>query len=308
MMPCFCYRPRASILLLSTLWLLPGCIDPKSVGQETDDAGESSESDDTGGPTSNGSATTMPGTGTEGSGTEGSDSDSSGTDTSGLCPPIDIASCVQCDCIEGEWSCSSEGCVYDCTDQACGTACMICPEGDPDCSAPEYEGVCTADEQCVGVPPPKLGFCEGALQPGFEGALTVQAGCSDMTVYAHDAADERGVVVRITAGLVQDAVDSGLPVHAELSAVDAAVSLEARAGFSVTINECNDAPLPNEDIEETWLPAAGTVIVDVVPDGIGTANATVELSGVELHRTQPGPAPITIDMTMTDVYVGWLPG
>jgi hypothetical protein len=51
------------------------------------------------------------------------------------------------------------------------------------------------------------------------------------------------------------------------------------------------------------------VIVDVVPDGApGLALATVQLVGVELHRLQPGPAPLVVDVTWSDLLVGWYPG
>jgi len=200
------------------------------------------------------------------------------------------------------------GCVQSCAGEACGEACVLCPEDDPDCDFPIEEGVCTATGECVGVPPPKLGFCEGALQPGFELELDTVSGCSDLWVYARDMADERALVLSIDQGLVADAVATDMPVHAELPATDPTVSLEGRAGFAVTATECNDVIIDDPDIDENWLPNAGTVIVDVIPTGDGFANATVELVDVELQRLQPGPAPIVVDYTFTDVFVGWLPG
>ncbi len=316
MMLCLSYRSTATALLAAAL-MVPGCIEPISLGPETDDAGGSDDTESDGA-TSQGSATSGPGTATTtgpgtddgpATATDGPTDDGPATATDGdPCPPIDIANCVECECFDGEWACSNTGCVYDCEGFECGVGCMVCPDEDPECTSPEYEGVCTALGECVGVPPPKAGFCEGALQPGFEMDLEVVSGCIDMLVFAHDVADERGVVVMIDQGLVADAVATGMPVNVELSATDPSVTLEARAGQMVTALECNDVAKPGVEIDELWLPVAGTIIVDVVPDGFDTANATVQLVDVELQREQPGPETITFSMTMSDVYVGWLPG
>lgn len=303
---CFSYRLAPSLaLLLTAAFVLPACVDPKSIGQETD--GEDSGSGDTG------SESSTTGTTSQGMTSGETDDPSTSTDptageTGPGCPPIDPAPCTECECVGNEWNCVDLGCVESCDGEACGQACLICPDDDPACDFPIEEGVCTATGVCVGTPPPKLGFCEGALQPGFEGELSEVSGCADVWVYAHDLADERGLVVSIDQGLVADAVAMGMPVHAELSATDAAVAIEGRAGFNVTEPECNDAIGPGVDIKENWLPNAGMVIVDVTPDGAGFATATVELVDVELYRMQPGPAPIVVNFTFTDVGVGWLPG
>lgn len=306
-MTCFSHRLAPSLALtLTAALVLPACIDPKSIGQET-------ESED-GGSSGTGSESATDGMTSQGpttGETDGSSTDPTNAtvlDTGGNCPPIDPAPCTECECIFGSWDCVDLGCVDSCADQACGTACLICSDDDPECDFPVEEGVCTATGVCVGTPPPKLGFCEGALQPGFEGELTEVAGCADLHVYAHDVADERALVVTIDQGLVADAVAMAMPVHVELPATDAAVSIEGRAGFFVTAADCNDAIVELPDIDENWLPNAGTVIIDVTPTGDGFANATVELVGVELFRQQPGPAPIVVDFTFTDVFVGWLPG
>ncbi len=311
---CLSLRAPSLCLLLGASLLLPGCIDPKSLGNETDDSAGTDNPlpADTGMESTDGPGTGGPGTGGPGTETEGETDNplpgETGTGPDPTCPPIDIADCVECECFDGEWACSNTGCTYDCEGSACGDQCMMCPEGDSECTSPEYEGICTAQGECVGVPPPKQGFCEGALQPGFEGELNVAAGCSDMAVYAHDATDERGLVLFIDDGLVADAVATGMPVHAEYGATDAEVTMEARAGLMVTHDECNDVAIEGVEIDEVWLPTGGMVIVDVVPDGFGNANATVELVAVQLDREQPGPDSLTINMTMSDVYVGWLPG
>jgi len=305
-------RDTALGLLLATSVLLPGCIDPKTVGIETDDGGTEDGSftaGETDGMTSQGPGSATGGQ-TEGQ-TEGA-TDDSGSATDGTCPPIDIAECMQCECFDGEWACSNEGCVYECEDQACGDSCMMCPEGDPVCDSPEYEGICTADGQCVGAPPPELGFCVGALEPGFELELSEAGGCADMWVYAFDAADQRAVVLSAVDQLVADAVASGMPLHAEYDANDPVVSLEARAGFNVTAEECQDTPVEGVQIDELWLPTSGTVVIDIVPGAaepspLGTA--TVEFVDVVLERTQLGPAPILVpSLTVADIAVGWLPG
>jgi hypothetical protein len=50
------------------------------------------------------------------------------------------------------------------------------------------------------------------------------------------------------------------------------------------------------------------VILDVVPTGGNETETTVQLVGVELHRVQPGPAPITVNLTWSDVNVSPYPG
>lgn len=309
MTACFTYRLAPSLaLLLGLAGSLAACIDPKSIGDETDDQSGSASADS--GSESEGSESTGQGqtTGqTTGATTEPTTEPTGNVDNGIDCPPIDIPACTECICVDGEWACDDSACVAECTGQACGTACVLCPEDDPDCLMPD-EGVCTADEQCVGVPPPKLGFCEGALQPGFEGELEQASGCIDMLVFARDAADERGLVLRVDQGLVDETVATGMPVHVELSATDPTVTLEGRAGFYVTEAECNDAIGNDPDVKELWLPTAGTVIVDLQPTGGGLATATVQLVDVELHRQQPGPAPLTVNVTWTDVIVGGIPG
>jgi hypothetical protein len=294
-------------LLLGLAGALAACVDPKLIGQESND--EDSGSAESGSEGESSGSTTQ-GQTTQGQ-TEGPDTDTdptSGESGTEPCSPIEIPECVTCECTDGAWSCDDSACIFDCTDQACGTACMMCTDA-PDCpTAPEFEGVCTADGQCVGTPPPELGFCEGALQPGFENELDVVAGCVDVLVFARDAADERGLRVSIEQGLVAAALASGEPVHAELSATDPAVELVARAGFGVTMMECSDVFGPGIDVQENWLPSGGTVIVDVAPADFEQATATVQLVDVVLHRVQPGPAPIVVNMTFTDVGVGWFPG
>lgn len=303
MTACSSYRLAPSLVaLLGLAGSLAGCIDPESIGLETAEEGSgSAESGSEGSEGSGGTSqgqTSGPATGT----------DATSGDTEGLpCPPIDIGPCHECTCTDEGWVCEPV-CPESCEGLECGTSCLRCGDDDPDCASPELEGVCTAEGQCVGTPPPKLGFCEGALQPGFEGELEVVGGCSDMVVFAHDAADERGLVLHVDGGLFADVVASGMPVHAELPATDPSVFLEARAGFYVTALECSDFIENEPDIKENWLPTAGTVIIDLVPIDASLANATVQLVGVELHRAQPGPAPLVVDVTWTDVGVGWLPG
>lgn len=300
--PCSSHRFAPSLMLLGLAGTLAGCIDPKSIGLETaDDGSGSAES------------------GSAESGSEGSEGTSQGQTTgqttdptageSGTpgCPPIDYGPCEECTCIDDEWHCETI-CPASCEGLACGDGCLMCPEGEPDCAMPSLDGVCTTEGVCVGTPPPKLGFCEGALQPGFEDELDAVGGCADVMMYAHDAADERGLVLHVDQGLFSDAIASGMPVHAELPATDPSVFLEGRAGFYVTTTECSDFIENEPDIKENWRPTAGTVILDVVPVDASSANATAQLVDVELHRQQPGPAPIVVNVTWTDVSVGWLPG
>jgi hypothetical protein len=307
MIACFTYRPAPSLaLLLGLAGSLAACIDPKSIGDEPDD--ESSGSVESGSESEgSGGATQGQTSQTSGQTSDTGDDPSSGDTDPQPCPPIDIEPCQECTCIDGGWICEPT-CAPSCEGLECGAGCELCPEDDPDCVIPEV-GVCTAEGQCVGTPPPKLGFCEGALQPGFEDELDAIGGCGDVEVYAHDAADERGIVIQyLGQGLVADAAASGMPGHVELSATDPALVVEGRAGFFVTIAECNGVSGTEVDIKESWLPAAGTVIIDVFPLEGEIAHATVQLVDVELHRVQPGPAPIVVNATFSDVLVGWLPG
>ncbi|MEM9460712.1 MAG: hypothetical protein AAGF11_41465 [Myxococcota bacterium] len=296
---CLFDRKSALTLWLGAIAMVPGCIDPRSIGEEPDSAG--TESGGSGGTGESG-----------GSGAGGSNSDGPGElpkgETGVDCPAILTPECMECDCqcVAGGWVCPEEP-VDDCTDQACGAPC--CTEEEPECTDASLGGLCTADGQCVGAPPPLLGFCEGELQSGFEQELSVQNGCADMVIYAHDAMDEQAIVLSINQGLVQDVIDTGVPVHVELTATDPALALEARAGFNVTMHECNDVLEPGVDIIETWGPTGGTVVIDVVPGEFELPVATVQLVDVVLARENyPGPAPITVNLAVTDITVGWLPG
>jgi hypothetical protein len=305
--PCFSYRLAPSLtLLLGLAGTLAGCVDPKSIGLETADDGSGSAESGSAESGSEGSGGTSQGQ-TTGQ-TTGTDPTAGESGTAG-CPPIDYGPCTECTCIDDEWQCEMI-CPASCEGLACGDGCLMCPEGEPDCAMPSADGICTAEGVCVGTPPPKLGFCEGALQPGFEDELDAVGGCGDVRIYAHDAADERGLVVQLSQelALAQTAIATGEPVHMELSATDPSVIIEGRAGFYVTTQECSDVIVDEPDIKENWLPTAGTVIVDVVPAGVDLAEATVQLVDVELHRLQPGPAPLVVNVTFSDVGVGWFPG
>ncbi len=302
-------------MVLGAAFVLPGCIEPINVGQETEagSGGASETNAATDGMTS-GSPTGSPtASGTdagETDGTDGTDAGETDDDSTGdSCPPISIADCVQCECLNDQWACNTDACDYDCSDNACGDACMNCLPGDPECTDPDAEGICTADGQCVGSPPPKQGFCEGAIAPGFEADLDQTFGCSDMVVVAGNAIDTQAIVLSVLDTLVADAQSMGMPVHAEYAATDAALVLEARAGIMVTINECNDVVFPKVEIDELWLPTAGMVIIDVVPSGQDLGTATVELVDVLFERQQPGPAPILVpSLILEGLNVGWLPG
>lgn len=304
--PCIPARLTPSVaLLLGLAGSLAGCVDPKSIGLETAEDGSGSVESGSEGEGSEGTGGTSQGQTT--AQTDGPDTDPTGETGEAFCPPIDIPACAICECIEGEWSCDESACASSCEGQACGAGCLLCPADDPDCENPTPDGLCTADGLCVGTPPPKLGFCEGALQPGFEDELTVGFGCIDMNVGLRDDADERAIMMSFSGGLVAQAWAAGEPLHVELSATDPTVSIEGRAGFSVTSEDCTDL-FGNPDIKETWRPSSGTVIVDITSISAELADATVELVDVELHRVQPGPAPIVVNVTIPDVSVGWTPG
>ncbi|MCH9683062.1 MAG: hypothetical protein K0V04_16625 [Deltaproteobacteria bacterium] len=310
---CFRTKTYRWALLLGAASLVSGCIDPKTVGLETEGGtdggtatgGMTGSNSETDGPATDGSQTG--GQGTDGPATDGAESD--GTATGDSCPPIQTAECIECECVADSWVCNTDACNYDCQGDMCGDPCMMCPEGDPECTDPDAEGICTADGACVGVPPPKQGFCEGALQPGFEANLTQVFGCADMTVIGRSATDTEAIIIGINDMLVATTADTGMPVHAEYPAELAPVVMQAVSGISVTLNECNDVIFREVEIDETWLPTAGTIIVDVAPILDSQGIATVELVDVVFEREQPGPPAITVEsFTIADVNVGWLPG
>lgn len=301
------------------LALVPACdVGSKSVGMETEGTGDDGAdglptggADDDDGPTTDPSATSGvdDGGSSAGEGTTEGDTSGSGSE-GGECgepPPIDLAECVACNPSTGSYD--NTLCLTDCTGVACGEPCLSCPEGEPGCLTSEHVGMCDSAGQCQVPGGPDL--CMLALGPGFEDELTEQSGCADLVLFANDAADMLGLVLVVDGGLVADVVDSGNPMTTELDATDPSVDLRVETGISVTELVCNDAVNMKPVIDETWRPTAGTITIDLTPDGNGNALADVTLTDVTIERQMPpgGAGPITIPTyAFTNVVVGWLPG
>lgn len=211
--------------------------------------------------------------------------------------------------VDGDDVCDGSPCVTDCSGQPCGTSCLACPEGDADCAGPEHVGSCSSVGTCELMWGP--GQCMNALDPGFEMELTEQGGCFDLRVYARNAEDTVGLVLAITTGVVLEAVEAGVPTTTELQLTDPGVSFSVQTGIAITEAECDDAPRERPVVDQAWGASAGSVVIDLAPDGFGTALADVTLSNVTIERTEPGgvASPIVIpSYTFTGVLVGGSPG
>lgn len=307
--------PWAACLLVPAALMCACEIGSKSVGMETEGTGDGT-ADGTGGvddgaDDGQSSGATAASVGDDGS-SGGTGSDDAGSDgsTGGVCgepPPIELADCVACDPADGTWG--NDACITDCTGQACGEPCLACPEGEPGCLGAENVGACDSAGQCVVPSGPDQ--CMNVLQPGFETELTQQGGCSDLYVHAQNPQDTRGLVLSVSGELVDAVVTSGEAASTELDITDPSVSFRVETGVAVTELECNDAITMKPVIDETWSATAGTLTIDLAPDGNGNAIADITLTDVTIERTAPagGATPIEIpSYVFTDVLVGWLPG
>jgi hypothetical protein len=288
----------------------------KSVGSETEGTGDGSGDDGVDDGVDDGiddgvddGQTSSP---TGSSGSDGGPGDGSGSDGStgeacGTPPPFELAECVACDPSEGAFT--NDACVTDCTGQPCGEPCLACPDEQPTCLSAEYVGACDSVGQCAVPSGPDQ--CMHALGRGFESELSQQGGCSDLNVYASDPGDTIGLILRVDDGLVAAAVEAGMPTSTEIDITDPAVQFRVETGVFVTELECNDVLSKRPVIDETWSATAGTLTIDLLPDGNGNALADITLTDVTIERTAPagGAAPIEIaSYAFTDVLVGWLPG
>ena len=237
------------------------------------------------------------------SSSSGESSSEGGSESTG-CPPVDpplVPECATCELGEDcAFTCDFTACNTDCTDDACGIECVVCRD-EQSCTETWGEGLCDPDGSCIEDATAEI--CEEGLQKGFEEDLTVQSGCSDMVVYAHSADDELGL------SLFLDGLDvNSLEEETEFADIpfSDAQWLELRVGSDVTSAECTDVlEPPGPQIDELWVPTAGTIDVVITPSMAGVlADVTLENFVFEWNGTSVSMP----SYTFTDVLVGWFPG
>lgn len=290
-------RSKSSLIL--SVWVASACGTTGGGGDGTEGGTEPAGTDSSTGtdPSSSSAGTT---TDVDSSGASSGSSDGGSESESG-CPPVDppiVPSCATCtmndDCA---FDCDFGDCNTDCTRDACGTECITCV--DPRACAEDWSaGVCDGDGACV-----EEATCEGGLQEGFEKALTVQAGCSDMIVYARSNDDALGL------SLYLDNLDvNGVTEPTEFTDIpfDAAQWLEIRVGTAVTSAECTDViTKPGPQVDALWIPTAGTIDVAITP-GAGGPLADVTLTDFVFEHD--GESVALASYTFEDILVGWFPG
>lgn len=275
-----------------------GCtLDPKTVGMGTDTDTEDGS----------------------GSASEASDTDegSASASQSSSVSVSDSATMTSDSGSSDETGCVDDNCLWDpCGDLVCGAYCEYCPPWDENCPAPGTQTVCTAVGNCEPWPSLDEDPCPGqGLEQGFELDLGAGGGCSDMYIHAGNA-DETQALFVVAEGVVAMAEAAGETITVEYAGDDPALQISATFGMHLLSAACNDLVVEVPVIEELWHAGsleggeAGTVTIEVNPEGEGTALATVTLDGVVLVRdTDAFDVAIVIDhVVFTDVLVGWLPG
>lgn len=305
-------------LLLALALAAPACVVSRSVGQEPDEQ-DSALTDAASGEVGGNDTTTTSGATSMTSMTSGTSTATSSSTTildtgadGGSCT-AGLSECAQCECNGGEKvSCDTSACVYQCAMQPCGTACLLCPDGQDDCVHQEFEGICSATGDCIsGATPDEPNFCSGLIGPGFEQMLTDHHGCSDLFVHALDPEATIALTVRVHDNLVATANATGKASGAAYSLPSRSLHLEVRTGTGLDGDQCTDTPeivTPTE----VWFPIGGDVTIDVDPTGRPGPRpggfAHVQLTDVLLQRDAPGPDLLLIEsMMIPDVFVGWDP-
>lgn len=293
-------RKQSLILVAMVSW---GCaLDPKTVGQ-ADDGSAVSES--AGCTASGGGDTDATNCAAESSG--GSDGSASGTGSAS-------------GSASGEsGGCDHEGCPWEpCAGQVCGAFCNTCAPWDTECAEPGTFTVCLPSGECDAWPQWDQDPCPGSgLQSGFESTLQPAAGCGDMSVYAANGDDTIALRLHVE-GIVAEAHAAGTPIERSYAADDPALGLEIVFGSQLTVQDCNDAPVGEPDVQEHWVPSAsegdgpGEVTITVTPDGPDNeGHADVTITNLVIARDDADvlDPPITApSIQLFDVYVGWLPG
>jgi len=148
----------------------------------------------------------------------------------------------------------------------------------------------------------------GAFDPGV---LTEQRGCSDVTLYATDAANNWLLLFATSDSPAQAAHDQGATQELSYTLPDPAVTVELQRGELLSSGVCNDTP-PDAEPDTVYTATAGSADLTVVPTGTPEpwevpADASLLLQDLVLE--DPSGSTITIDSyEFVDVSVGWFPG
>jgi hypothetical protein len=149
--------------------------------------------------------------------------------------------------------------------------------------------------------------CVAPLQPDFIDDMNDRGGCNDILLFAHS--DDLSVGLAFFANDQQAgvAIRSGeaSSVTADFSDSSQLHILEAQQGVDVGEEWCNDHASGDQENHVSWHAIDGTAVVDVVPDDVGGATATVTLTGVILRSDRHHDDTVQIDGALwQDVVVG----
>lgn len=153
---------------------------------------------------------------------------------------------------------------------------------------------------------------EAALEGGFGSSLSFQGGCSDMVLFARNAADTVQLYVRVN-GVVSSANGAeDTQVHSFLLP-DPDFTLNVNMGENLSDATCDDVVEGEVSVAMTYLATGGTATLVIEPGELDeeewsqTGTATLTLSGVEF--TDGNQCVMGLgDFSFEEVLVGWLPG
>jgi len=155
--------------------------------------------------------------------------------------------------------------------------------------------------------------CEvAALEQDFGSVLAFQGGCSDMVLFARNAADTIQLYVRVN-GVVSAANGAeDTQVHTYLLP-DPDITLNVNLGENLSDLTCDDVADGDVAVAMTYLATGGTATLVIEPgeqdqeEWSQTGLATLALTGVEF--TDGNQCVIGMgDFSFEEVLVGWLPG
>ncbi len=151
-----------------------------------------------------------------------------------------------------------------------------------------------------------------ALEDGFGSSLAFQGGCSDMVLFARNAADTVQLYVSVN-GVVSSANGAAdTQVHSFLLP-DPDITLNVNVGENLSDATCDDVVLGDVSVAMTYLATGGTATLVIEPgeqdeeEWSQTGTATLTLSSVEF--TDGNQCVMGLgDFSFEEVLVGWLPG
>lgn len=141
-------------------------------------------------------------------------------------------------------------------------------------------------------------------------SLPVVGGCSDVFAYAATADDTKAFFVHVDGAYAADASQSGQPVDVTFVLPHPDVTITARWGTDLTINECNDVFLGQPVVDGEAAAVAGTLHMTLEPLGPYqpwdmSNDAVFELDGIVFEDDSGRRRVLT---TTLETVVGWLPG